>query len=195
MSGLRPEALGLVNGGKGRGPLKLPSSKKIDAIGLVSDCRSLRHLDETASWRWSVDVVLGRISGYESDFSPYCHLKDLGLWALVDTGASQFQLIWKEWYDSVMSPDSSCAKLYAGCYICKTECDPQHAEIYVNTFFDGTRETAFEHVDDSKIGSVDVGEVKFELVIGQDPPPNVSPVFNLICLGPQSERGFPPLLY
>ncbi|KAF4649221.1 hypothetical protein FOL47_002310, partial [Perkinsus chesapeaki] len=141
-----------------------------------------------------LDAFLGSLPGYESYFNPYCHLKDMGLWLTVDTGARAFHLIQSEWYDSVMGP-YSCANLYAGCYVCKTECDHRHAATRVETFLDGRHVEIFEHKDDFKIGSVDVGEIKFELVFGQDPPPYVFPVFNILGLGRQHEGGFPPLLY
>ncbi|KAF4656722.1 hypothetical protein FOL47_008804 [Perkinsus chesapeaki] len=141
-----------------------------------------------------LDAVLGGIPGYESVFYPYCHLKELGLWASVDTGGALFQLVWREWYDSVMGP-YSCANLFAGCYVCKPPCDPRHAVTRVETFLDGSRVKIFEHEGDLKIGSVDVRKMKFQLIFGQDPPPSVSPVFNLLGLGRQPEGGFPPLLY
>ncbi|KAF4661231.1 hypothetical protein FOL47_006778 [Perkinsus chesapeaki] len=141
-----------------------------------------------------LDAVHGNIPGYEGRPGLYCHIKDLGLWAVVDTGAPIFHLIWREWFESVMGPHS-CGLLHAGCYVCKTPCDPRHAVTRVETFLDGTSINIFEHEDDLKIGSVDVGKMKFQLTFGQDPPPSVYPVFNLLGLRRQPEGGFPPLLY
>ncbi|KAF4676746.1 Serine/threonine-protein kinase smu1 [Perkinsus chesapeaki] len=132
-----------------------------------------------------VPVELKTIPG--GDLFLYSHLTNGGkdLLSVVDTDSPVSYFVWKTWYESATKV-GGCGKFPLGCYECKAPCDPKTKETYVATFLGGIKFTVFRHTDSNiKLGSTDVGNLDFGVIIGQDPPPSKSPPFNLLGLGRQ----------
>ncbi|KAF4674742.1 hypothetical protein FOL47_008792 [Perkinsus chesapeaki] len=132
-----------------------------------------------------IDIIHGHMPDY--GFGIFCEVGSgpNQLWALIDTGSSDFFLVWKEWYESKVGV-GSCANLAAGCYTCPSHCVP--GEKFHVTFGDGLEVDIFGYLDTVRIGSTEVPDVLFGLICNQDPSPTEEKPISSLGLSPFVEE-------
>ncbi|KAF4667096.1 hypothetical protein FOL47_003747 [Perkinsus chesapeaki] len=130
----------------------------------------------TASQVLRLDITFKIMPQYGYSIFTQLNIRGTALWAIVDTGSSSTMFVWDNWYERQLGR-GACRNFPFGCYTCPEPCQP-----------------LFDFNDTIKLGDKDIPDLKFSLVMNQDPPPAVDTPFNLLGLASHSRTRIKSLL-